>query len=29
MEWLKVVASPELQIPTDVTQGGMFARLGH
>jgi len=23
---LKVVASPELQIPTDVTQGGMFAR---
>ncbi|MGB9872810.1 MAG: ABC transporter substrate-binding protein [Anaerolineae bacterium] len=27
MEWLKVVASPELQIPTDVTQGGMFARL--
>ncbi|MGB9777553.1 MAG: ABC transporter substrate-binding protein [Anaerolineae bacterium] len=27
MEWLKVVASPELQIPTDVIQGGMFARL--
>jgi glucose/mannose transport system substrate-binding protein len=27
MEWLKIVASPELQIPTDVTQGGMFARL--
>lgn len=27
MEWLKVVASPELQIPTDVTQGGLFARL--
>jgi glucose/mannose transport system substrate-binding protein len=26
-EWLKIVASPELQIPTDVTQGGMFARL--
>lgn len=26
MNWLKVVASPELQIPTDVTQGGMFAR---
>ena len=26
MEWLKVVASPELQIPTDVTQGGLFAR---
>jgi glucose/mannose transport system substrate-binding protein len=25
-EWLDVVASPELQIPTDVTQGGMFAR---
>ncbi len=24
--WLTVVASPELQIPTDVTQGGMFAR---
>jgi len=24
--WLKTVASPELQIPTDVTQGGMFAR---
>ncbi len=27
MDWLRVVASPELQIPTDVTQGGMFARL--
>jgi glucose/mannose transport system substrate-binding protein len=26
MDWLRVVASPELQIPTDVTQGGMFAR---
>lgn len=26
LDWLKVVASPELQIPTDVTQGGMFAR---
>lgn len=26
-DWLKVVASPELQIPTDVTQGGLFARL--
>jgi len=25
-EWLSIVASPELQIPTDVTQGGMFAR---
>ena len=25
-DWLNVVASPELQIPTDVTQGGMFAR---
>jgi glucose/mannose transport system substrate-binding protein len=25
-DWLSVVASPELQIPTDVTQGGMFAR---
>jgi glucose/mannose transport system substrate-binding protein len=25
-EWLQVVASPELQIPTDVTQGGLFAR---
>jgi glucose/mannose transport system substrate-binding protein len=24
--WLRVVASPELQIPTDVTQGGLFAR---
>ena len=24
--WLKVVASAELQIPTDVTQGGLFAR---
>ena len=24
--WLKVVASPELQIPTDVIQGGLFAR---
>jgi len=27
MDWLKVVASPELQIPTDVTQGGLFARI--
>lgn len=27
MDWLRVVASPELQIPTDVTQGGLFARL--
>jgi len=26
MNWLKVVASPELQVPTDVTQGGLFAR---
>lgn len=26
MNWLEVVASPELQIPTDVTQGGLFAR---
>jgi len=26
MNWLEIVASPELQIPTDVTQGGMFAR---
>jgi glucose/mannose transport system substrate-binding protein len=25
-QWLEVVASPELQIPTDVTQGGLFAR---
>jgi len=25
--WLRVVASPDLQIPTDVTQGGLFARL--
>jgi glucose/mannose transport system substrate-binding protein len=25
--WLEVVASPDLQIPTDVTQGGMFARI--
>lgn len=27
LNWLRVVASPELQIPTDVTQGGMFARI--
>jgi ABC-type glycerol-3-phosphate transport system substrate-binding protein len=27
LDWLKVVESPELQIPTDVTQGGMFARI--
>lgn len=27
MDWLRVVASPELQVPTDVTQGGMFARI--
>ncbi|MBN2550762.1 MAG: extracellular solute-binding protein [Anaerolineales bacterium] len=26
MNWLKVVSSAELQIPTDVTQGGLFAR---
>jgi len=26
MDWLRVVASPELQLPTDVTQGGLFAR---
>jgi len=26
-DWLKVVASPDLQVPTDVTQGGLFARL--
>jgi len=26
LKWLEVVASPELQIPTDVAQGGMFAR---
>jgi glucose/mannose transport system substrate-binding protein len=26
MKWLNVVSSPELQIPTDVTQGGLFAR---
>jgi glucose/mannose transport system substrate-binding protein len=26
MKWLEVVASPDLQIPTDVTQGGLFAR---
>ncbi len=25
-DWLRVVASPELQIPTDVIQGGLFAR---
>ena len=25
--WLKVVASPELQIPTNVTQGGLMARI--
>lgn len=25
-DWLKVVASADLQIPTDVTQGGLFAR---
>ena len=25
-DWLRVVASPDLQIPTDVTQGGLFAR---
>ena len=24
--WLSVVASPELQIPTDIIQGGLFAR---
>lgn len=27
LDWLRVVASPELQIPTDVIQGGLFARL--
>ncbi len=27
MKWLEVVASPELQIPTYVIQGGLFARL--
>jgi len=27
LDWLKVVATPELQIPTDVIQGGMFARI--
>jgi ABC-type glycerol-3-phosphate transport system substrate-binding protein len=27
LDWLKVVASPELQIPTDVIQGGLFARI--
>ncbi|MDI3517850.1 MAG: glucose/mannose transport system substrate-binding protein [Thermotogota bacterium] len=26
-DWLMVVASPKLQIPTDVIQGGLFARL--
>ncbi|HEX2979573.1 MAG TPA: extracellular solute-binding protein [Anaerolineaceae bacterium] len=25
-KWLEVVASPELQVPTDVIQGGLFAR---
>jgi glucose/mannose transport system substrate-binding protein len=25
--WLRVVASPELQIPTDIIQGGLFARI--
>lgn len=25
-DWLRVVASPDLQIPTDVIQGGLFAR---
>ena len=25
-DWLKVVASSELQVPTDVIQGGLFAR---
>ncbi|MEX0766005.1 MAG: ABC transporter substrate-binding protein [bacterium] len=27
MDWLRVVGSQELQVPTDVTQGGLFARL--
>jgi glucose/mannose transport system substrate-binding protein len=27
LKWLEVVASPELQIPTDVAQGGLFARM--
>jgi|YelNatPaOPRAMG01_1025707.scaffolds.fasta_scaffold06374_7 glucose/mannose transport system substrate-binding protein len=26
LKWLEVVASPELQVPTDVIQGGLFAR---
>ncbi len=26
-KWLEVVGSPELQIPTDVIQGGLFARI--
>ena len=26
MDWLRVVASQALQIPTDITQGGLFAR---
>lgn len=26
LDWLRVVASPDLQIPTDVIQGGLFAR---
>jgi glucose/mannose transport system substrate-binding protein len=26
-DWLKVVASADLQVPTDVTQGGLFARV--
>jgi len=26
-DWLMVVASPKLQIPTDMIQGGLFARL--
>ncbi len=27
IKWLKAVASPELQIPTDGTQGSLFARI--
>lgn len=27
MNWLRVVASPELQIRTDIIQGGLFARV--
>jgi len=27
LDWLRVVASPALQVPTDVAQGGLFARV--